>query len=586
MREEETKKRRPLGQAPVKGENSQPENFGVQNSAKGTAPLPKQRERITTTPKIPVNDVLIGEQPLPNPGSPQTAQVKQRQSTRAGQTQENGSAPSPEKPGAVPARLTQRAVKRQDPAQQPSVAQRPPQKPMQRPQPPEAQKPPVQEQQRPPQRQVERRTPETIKTPASRGSATVANRIIGEHKQAVAKERPRVQERVPLKMAMMAEKAGAHQPSSQPSPQPQVRSRFAGAKLKQIEDDLQNTKYSDFEDVSRRQEQPAREQAGQSRRAQTMRAQDENIQTAPERRAQSVQQIAGTPEYGTNMQMRVEQNEGVQKRPVRPRPVVSANVAMEQEKLPFLYPKLTPNYSADIIPANKYNSANEEPNFRHELKYYISMADYAIARQAMKALLRPDENADETGKYLIRSLYFDDYEETALVEKMAGNLNRAKYRIRIYNCSDKVIRFEKKIKHGPYIAKKSIRLTRAECDRIISGDYAGLLLREEPLAKEIYLQMATNGLTPRRVVDYEREAYVLNFENIRITFDLGLKAGRMIGNLFDPNMPTMTMLHPGKAVLEVKFDKSIPTYIKNILASMQYEQRSSVSKYVICRMFD
>ena len=45
------------------------------------------------------------------------------------------------------------------------------------------------------------------------------------------------------------------------------------------------------------------------------------------------------------------------------------------------------------------------------------------------------------GQYHIRSLYFDDVYETALKDKVAGTDERCKYRVRIYNYNDSVIKF-------------------------------------------------------------------------------------------------------------------------------------------------
>ena len=46
--------------------------------------------------------------------------------------------------------------------------------------------------------------------------------------------------------------------------------------------------------------------------------------------------------------------------------------------------------------------------FRHELKFFISRHDHIILANKLKSLMGRDKNADETGNYHIRSLYFDD----------------------------------------------------------------------------------------------------------------------------------------------------------------------------------
>lgn len=224
--------------------------------------------------------------------------------------------------------------------------------------------------------------------------------------------------------------------------------------------------------------------------------------------------------------------------------------------------------------------------FRHELKFYITYHDYVLLRNTIKALVSLDRNAGADGNYHIRSVYFDDVNETALSEKMAGVENRCKYRIRFYNYDDSVIRFEKKIKTGAYISKVSIALTRDECDGLLAGDSSVLEGRSEPLASEICMQMKTNFLRPRVIVDYWREAYVAPLENVRITFDKDIKGGLWLNDVFSPLSPTMPMLDEGMLVLEVKFDRYLPEPIKAILTNVNTAQRSAISKYVICRKFD
>lgn len=223
---------------------------------------------------------------------------------------------------------------------------------------------------------------------------------------------------------------------------------------------------------------------------------------------------------------------------------------------------------------------------RHELKYYINYRDYVLLRGSLKALMSPDPFAGEDNSYHIRSLYFDDINETALREKIAGNDYRRKYRIRIYNLLDDNIKFEKKYKVGQYIGKKSIRLDRGEYESIIAGDYAFLLDRREELAKELYLELRGSLLRPRVIVDYIREAYVSPFENCRITFDKDLKAGIMLKDIFDPNIPLMPMYENGIMVLEVKFNKFLPVTVKQVLNTVNAAGRSAISKYVISRKFD
>lgn len=226
--------------------------------------------------------------------------------------------------------------------------------------------------------------------------------------------------------------------------------------------------------------------------------------------------------------------------------------------------------------------------YRHELKYYINDHDYMLLRQSLKAILKTDPHADENNSYHIRSLYLDDRDDSSLVQKIEGSDDRSKYRIRIYNYGRDggVIRFEKKIKHGQFIAKRSFVMSMDEYLAFCNGDIGFLLKRKEPLAREIYLKMTNEGLAPKVVVDYEREAYIMDVERVRITFDKNLHAGIIVGNIFDPFMPVMPVADMGKTILEVKFNRFLPDYIKGVLSCMTAPQRSAISKYAICRKYE
>ncbi len=97
---------------------------------------------------------------------------------------------------------------------------------------------------------------------------------------------------------------------------------------------------------------------------------------------------------------------------------------------------------------------------RHEYKYFIDFGEYAHLSRTLDYVLYRDKNGDEFNEYHIRSLYFDDEYNTAFADKLRGVQDRDKYRIRIYNFSDKLIRLERKSKYGDGIAKQSIAITR------------------------------------------------------------------------------------------------------------------------------
>ncbi|MFB9325899.1 polyphosphate polymerase domain-containing protein [Paenibacillus aurantiacus] len=219
---------------------------------------------------------------------------------------------------------------------------------------------------------------------------------------------------------------------------------------------------------------------------------------------------------------------------------------------------------------------------RHEMKYYIHYHEYLGLRERVGAVLTMDKNSIGRDGYHIRSLYFDNMHEAALNDKNDGIFQRKKYRIRIYNKSDRVIKLERKSKYHEYIAKESASMTREEYDRIIAGDWEFLRNSESPLARDFYFDNKHGLLKPAVVVDYQREAYIFPVSDVRITFDKSLKGSIQSLDIFDPNLPMVESIEGPKTILEVKYNQFLPDFVYGLI-QMSAANRSTISKYVICR---
>jgi len=219
--------------------------------------------------------------------------------------------------------------------------------------------------------------------------------------------------------------------------------------------------------------------------------------------------------------------------------------------------------------------------FRHELKYIIDYREHALISARLKSILSSDANVEADGSYTVRSLYFDDYYNNSYHDKYAGILKRSKHRIRIYNQSDKSIKYEKKNKTGQYNLKKTASLTKAQFYSILDGQYGVLLEGSNPLLQTFYHECVTNLMRPRVVVDYEREPYIMEAGDVRITFDKHIRAGIKGFDIFDADMPTVETLDPGLLVLEVKFTEFLPSIIRRILPTSAANY-TEVSKFILC----
>lgn len=225
-------------------------------------------------------------------------------------------------------------------------------------------------------------------------------------------------------------------------------------------------------------------------------------------------------------------------------------------------------------------------SYRHELKFYIDTGDYEELSRKLALTMEQDEYARKNGgEYFIRSLYFDDFDDTAFRDKLDGVDARDKIRIRIYNMTEDAIKLECKHKENNYILKDSVLLTRKECDALLAGRYSFLLEKDSKFARRMFYDFSTKRMLPRVIVDYTREAYTFPYQDVRVTFDKNVATGFRSVNLFNPNIPTYRVADGGDMVLEIKFNTFLPTYIRSLL-QLERHTRSAISKYCLCRKFE
>lgn len=220
--------------------------------------------------------------------------------------------------------------------------------------------------------------------------------------------------------------------------------------------------------------------------------------------------------------------------------------------------------------------------FRHEWKHEINALDAVLIRQRMGAVMKPDPHA-ENGKYIIRSLYFDNLQDKALREKIDGTDRREKFRIRCYNGDLSVIHLEKKKKQGSLTSKESAPLTKEETHAVIRGDLS--LIKESPyeLVRELSCKMQYAGLKPKTIVDYTREPFVYAPGNVRVTLDYNIRTGLNCVDFLNPDCVTIPAGDP-VIILEVKWDAFLPDIIRDAL-QLTSRRACAYSKYAACRIY-
>ncbi len=226
-----------------------------------------------------------------------------------------------------------------------------------------------------------------------------------------------------------------------------------------------------------------------------------------------------------------------------------------------------------------------QPHGRHELKFLVSYAEYLTLKSRFHAVLDYDRNAGKDG-YFIRSIYFDDVNESAYYDKTAGLCDRVKYRLRAYNNNPDYIVLECKKKHNKFVNKNSAVITPDICRSLIESDFSMIENRDEPVCREIIMAYRDSGIKASVTVDYHREAYVYPVSNLRVTFDKELHAAGMSGfNMFyedgNPEI-TLPVYLNNSVIVEVKYDDYLPEYIRNMLPSFMGVPLP-ISKYCLCK---
>ena len=220
--------------------------------------------------------------------------------------------------------------------------------------------------------------------------------------------------------------------------------------------------------------------------------------------------------------------------------------------------------------------------FRHEWKHEITVSDRIAIRHRLGAVAKPDPNAID-GKYLIRSLYFDDLSDKALREKLDGVNMREKFRIRYYNGDTGLIRLEKKSKWNGLGSKQSVLLTREEAQAVAEGRLDWMPGSGRSLVQELYGKMKAQGLRPRTIVDYIREPFVYFPGNVRVTLDYNLRTGLGCTDFLNPDCVTVPV-RDAPIILEVKWDAFLPDIIRDAV-QLEGRHTTAFSKYAACRVY-
>lgn len=228
----------------------------------------------------------------------------------------------------------------------------------------------------------------------------------------------------------------------------------------------------------------------------------------------------------------------------------------------------------------------EQAHYRHEYKYPLTHGQILIERAKISAVAAKDIHVGQEGSYNIRSLYFDDYENSCYMDNENGVDNREKYRIRIYNNSTERITLELKQKIRGKTSKRSCPITLDQCRQLMDGIIPKAIEPNQQVLHRLAYLMAVRLMRPVVIVAYDRIPYVyrLTDANVRITFDSQIMSVGRVETFLDEKVHGRSIMPVGHALMEVKFDSFLPDEIYSLL-QLDGLTASTFSKYYLCRKF-
>ena len=219
--------------------------------------------------------------------------------------------------------------------------------------------------------------------------------------------------------------------------------------------------------------------------------------------------------------------------------------------------------------------------YRVEDKFCCRETEMYCLQKRLSSVLQSDSNESSAEGYSVCSLYFDDWDNSCLMDTVEGNRIRRKYRARIYNHSLDTIKLEVKEKLDNRVRKKSRNITEEELLKLMNGECIECQPTLDDPAALFNLAIQTNHLAPKVIVTYERKAFIFEPGNVRITLDRNVRSSKLVESFGKPEISYDFFVEQDK-IIEMKYDEFIPDFILQLL-EIENMQQIAYSKYQLCR---
>jgi hypothetical protein len=225
---------------------------------------------------------------------------------------------------------------------------------------------------------------------------------------------------------------------------------------------------------------------------------------------------------------------------------------------------------------------------RFELKYLIPEPTALQVRDFVRSYLEMDEFSvgRPNYSYPVHSLYLDSDDLRLYWRTINGDKNRFKLRLRYYSLSsDSPVFFEIKRRMNNCILKQRGGVRHEAIESLLRGHFPepGFLISKAPnhlMAVQRFCQsMNELHAKPKVHIAYDREAYVSDNDEVRVTMDRNVCAEPNLLTSIKIKMVTPARSFVDNVILELKFTNRYPDWFRELVRAFHVMQ-CGAAKYV------
>jgi len=217
---------------------------------------------------------------------------------------------------------------------------------------------------------------------------------------------------------------------------------------------------------------------------------------------------------------------------------------------------------------------------RIEYKYFVHGWARTGLLNDLEAFCQDDaHSAGQPDGYTVASIYYENLAFKSYHDKMEGQQDRFKLRVRFYPDAPNAdaLKIEMKYKRVDRILKGQAQLSQEQFTQILEGDFSHVPYLTDTTLNHYYRMVKANGYRPAYRIDYRRKAYFArNDTKVRVTMDSDIRGALATSDLNE--RPQLPITPPGVHVLEIKSPGYMPFWLTRIVKKYGL-QRTAVSKY-------